>query len=231
MVAIAVEAKLVLFDAAGLDEVRKLALFKDGLADLVLASNLIAAGHPVHTLGNLLAQGGNMATEAVGGFALGGVAVVVSHHGHLVGLFGQLVAVLVMRAVDVALGICVHRRMADGIAEARLLVPDEKACTCSNQHNGNNAHDDGPLLLAAPSLLGILGGFLGRSDVGLGFLSHGYLLSPIFLLPPYSAYDLEDASRNREIVRFRQPWVKRRRNTGMTLTHILHKEPRIPSPI
>ena len=177
-----VQAELIGLDAAGGHEILQGLLGHDLLAGLGV-QNLVAAGDPAHALADLLGQGGNMATEA-GGAVLGAM-----HSGHHAGGVGDLVAPHVSGGLA-GLGLIggqvgVHRGVADGVAEARLLVPYPEAGAGHDEHSDDDAHDDGPLLLF------LLGGRLGSLPVHLFlFFCHassfqlGILEMPLWHLLP-----------------------------------------------
>ena len=135
--------------------------------------DLVVARHPVHTLLDLLAQGGHMAAEAGGVVALG--TVQRGHHGTAV---GHLVAPLVDTGlIDLGLiggEIGVHGSMADRVAEARLLVPHEKASAGHHEHGHDHADDHGPLL----ALLLRRGGLLDHHVLCDALLFFGHALHP-----------------------------------------------------
>ena len=179
MVAAVVEAELLLIlITCALSQGGQVALGGDGLTLLVNAFDLVRSGHPVDALVDLLADNRHMALEAGGAV---GDLVVVGHHGHLGVLVGDVIAPLILVAGGIGLVGRVHGSVADGVAEARLLVPDPEAGASSNDHNDNDTEDDRELLLAALGLLGLgirgsgLGGLFDRlGGLVLDLVSHGY---------------------------------------------------------
>ena len=163
VVAALVQAELVGVNAASLGQHLRVALFK---------RVHVVAGDPVHALGHLLAQRRHMAGHAVLALSL------VRDGQHRVRV-GNFVAPLVdaRRAcfLLVRFQVLVHRRVADGGAEARLLVPNPEAGTGCNQDNHDDAHDDRPLLS-----LFLGSGFLGRRALGRRCLSGGFHFGFLF---------------------------------------------------
>ena len=78
----------------------------------------------------------------------------------------------------IALDVVVHRTVANGVAEARLLMPHPKTSTGEHQHNGNGASHDGRLLLVLPFGRMIR---VGRRGGALAFVLLGHW-SPFFVL-------------------------------------------------
>ena len=162
-VAALVQAELVAVKAARLGQHVRVALLK---------RVHVVAGDPVDALGHLLAQRGHVARHAV--LALGLVRD-GQHRVRVAHFVAPLVDARGARLLLVRLKVLVHRRVADGGAEARLLVPNPEAGTGCNQDNHDDAHDDRPLLS-----LFLGSGFLGRRALGRRCLSGGFHFGFLF---------------------------------------------------